>query len=828
VKNETQRRGTTRSESPRRNDYWSPRFALGWASLTFAVCTLALGFPALLGGFLVNPRSDQFYAGYAFREFAASSLKAGHGIPLWNPYLMGGTPYVAAMAGDLFYPTFLLRVILPTDVAMTWSFMIHVFLAGLFTYLFLRAWGLGFLPSVIGGVAYLMCGPLAAYVSPGHDGKLYVSALLPLALFVLVRGIRDGRNWAWGALALVIGLGVLSPHPQLLQYMLLACGAFALYLAFAELELPDGTRLRLDRRVGTRRLLYALGAVLLGAVIGAIQFLPVREYVPYSPRAGGRDYDYSTSFSLPIEEMINFYLPEFSGILDRYWGRNTIHLHSEYLGAATLFLGTIGLTSERRGFRWFWIGTFIVALLWALGGNTPFFHIVYALIPGTKFFRAPSTMLFMIGFSVAVLAALGAERLLLRAVSFKYAAWWLGAAGLVAVLASVGGLTSLAKMISYSWAGDQADDFISSNNGAMVVGAWRAFLVIGLAALLVWLLDQRRLERRAIGIAFVALIALDLFSVEKQYWLFSPPASKLYASDPALDYVRNQPEPGRVFAQPLAQLGTRDVMLLWDGPMVDRVRLITGYHGNEIGRFQHLCGATPDTRCDISTLLSPSFWRHENVQYLYTNADTAAISQLSARLNVPPIKRLVGPVTDAAGTQVYLYRLPGDNPAAWLAPVFVKAPEDQAYAAVLNPQFDPTRVAILDTNSSIPAQQITAPPPPLNIPVRVTRYAPGEIQLEVASPPPAGTALIVSENYFPGWTASVDGKGAPVDRVQYNLIGVQLPGNARQVELRFHDAAYQRGKLITILALLGCLVLLVLGIVTSRGTNVSNTREVAV
>jgi membrane protein YfhO len=792
------------------------------------MCTLALGFPALRGAFLVSPHSDQFYAGYPFREFAAHSLKAGHGIPLWNPYLMGGTPYVAAMAGDIFYPTFLLRMILPTDVAMTWSFMIHVFLAGFFTYLFLRAWGLGFVSSVIGGVAYLMCGPLAAYVSPGHDGKLYVSALLPLALFFLVRGIRDGRNWAWGALALVVGLGVLTPHPQLLQYMLLACGAFALYLAFAELELPDGTRLRLDRRVGTRRLLYALGAVLLGAVIGAIQFLPVREYVPFSPRAGGRDYAYSTSFSLPIEEMINFYLPEFSGILNHYWGRNTIHLHSEYLGAATLFLGGLGLTSERRGFRWFWIGTFLVALLWALGGNTPFYHLVYAVIPGTKFFRAPSTMLFMIGFSVSVLAALGAERLLGRGVSLKYVVWWLGAAGLVAVLASVGGLTSLAKVIAYSWAGDQADDFISSNNAAMVIGAWRAFLVIGLAALLVWLLDQRRLGRSTVGIVFVALVALDLFSVEKQYWMFSSPASKLYASDAALDYVRNQPEPGRVISEPLQALTRPDPMLHYDGPMVNGVRLALGYHGNEIGRFQHLCGATPDTRCDNGTVFSPSFWRHENIQYLYTNADSAAISQLFAPLNLPPIRRLVGPVSDAAGTQVYLYRLPGDNPAAWLAPVFVKAPEDQAYAAVLNRQFDPTRVAILDTNSSIPAQQITAPPPPLNVPVRVTRYAPGEIELQVASPPPAGAALIVSENYFPGWTASVDGKQAPVDRVQYNLIGVQLPANARQVELRFHDAAYERGKTITILALLACVGLLVAGVVTSRGTDVSNPREVAV
>ena len=808
----------TRSESPPRYDQWCPQFALAWAILIFALCTLALGLPALGGSFLVNPHSDQLFAGYPFREFAASSLKAGHGMPLWNPYLMGGTPYVAAMAGDIFYPTFLLRMILPTDVAMTWSFMIHVFLAGFCTYLFLRAWGLAFLPGMIGGVTYLMCGPIAAYVSPGHDGKLYVSALLPLALFLLVRGIRDGRKWAYGALAIVVGFAVLSPHPQLLQYMLLACGAFALYLAYAEVELPDGTRARLDRRVGTRRLLYALGAVVLGGVMGAVQFLPVREYVPFSPRAGGRDYEYATSFSLPIEEMINFYLPEFSGILDHYWGRNTIHLHSEYLGAASLFLAGLGLTSRRRSFRWFWIGALVVSVLWALGGNTPFYHIVYTLIPGSKFFRAPSTMLFMIGFATALLSALGAERLLSGSVSFKYGAWWLGGAAVVALLASGGLLTNIAKVIAYSWAGDQSDDFIASNNGALVLGAWRAFVVIGVAALLVWMLHKQTLERRAIGFAFLALVALDFFSIEKQYWLFSPRAAKLYASDPALDYVRSQSEPGRVISEPLTRTSKVDPMLHYDGPMVQRIRLATGYHGNEIGRFQHLCGATPDTRCEPRIIFSPSFWRHENIQYFYTNADSATVHEFFVpTLGLPEPKKVIGPVADAAGNRVYLYRLAGDNPAAWLATAFVKAPEDQAAAAVLNPQFDPTRIAILDTNSAIPAQVITAPPPPTSTPVHVTHYAPGEIDVRIDSAPPAGTALVVSENYFPGWTALVDGHSAPVDRVQYNLIGVQLPANAKSVALRFDDQAYERGKMITLLALLVSIAWLVVGVVTGRG-----------
>ena len=86
----------------------APRFALGWAALAYAVATLSLAYPILAGRFLASPTSDQYLAGYAFREFAATTLKTVGHIPLWNPYLMGGGPYVAGMAGDIFYPPSLL------------------------------------------------------------------------------------------------------------------------------------------------------------------------------------------------------------------------------------------------------------------------------------------------------------------------------------------------------------------------------------------------------------------------------------------------------------------------------------------------------------------------------------------------------------------------------------------------------------------------------------------------------------------------------------------------------------------------------------------------
>src|SRR4030095_6707109 len=121
-----------------------PRRAGLWAAILYVVSALSLGYPAFAGKFLAGPNSDQFVAGYAFREFGAAMLRETGGFAQWNPYLFGGMPYIAAMHGDIFYPTFIMRMLMPTDAAMTWSFILHLFLAGLFTYKFVRSSGFGF------------------------------------------------------------------------------------------------------------------------------------------------------------------------------------------------------------------------------------------------------------------------------------------------------------------------------------------------------------------------------------------------------------------------------------------------------------------------------------------------------------------------------------------------------------------------------------------------------------------------------------------------------------------------------------------------------------
>ncbi|MFL5522868.1 MAG: hypothetical protein ACJ8AF_02060 [Gemmatimonadaceae bacterium] len=779
----------------------APRFAWGWAALVYALGTLSLGYPALAGGFLVNPHSDQYIAGYAFREFAASTLRATGHFPLWNPYLFGGMPYIAAMHGDIFYPTFLLRMIMPTDVAMTWGFIIHVFLSGLFTYGFLRAIGYGFYGSLVGGIAYMMSGQIASYVSPGHDGKLFVSALFPLALWMLYRGIRQGRAWSWGAFALVVGLCVLSPHPQLLQYLLLTCGAYALFLAFAGVE-----GVKLPRNTAFARLGLALVAVLIGLAIGAVQYLPVREYVQWSPRAGGLpDYTAATSYAWPPEELLNAYLPQFSGMLNSYWGRNGIHLHSDYAGVIVLVLAGLALAGLRsdphRKQVIFWSAALLVSLLWSLGGATPFYHIPYALVPGTKFFRAPATIFFVGTLAIALLSCAGTERFLRLQVTRRYMVGWLIFGGAIAVLASLGGLTSIAE----SFADPRLTDRVDANSRALFLGAWRSFAFVILVAALWYFLAQKRISTRAAACSLAALMVVDLWSIERIYWMFSPPAKVVYASNSIVETLKREPQPMRVFAFPVRQRHGPDPLLTGDGLMALGVRNLLGYHGNQIGRFNELVGLNSDD----NRLFSPNVLQLTNTRYLLTN-----IPELPFIGNTT---RAGGPVVDVSGDSLYLFRVNAENPYAWVTPVAVKAPDDQVLATVLNPRFDVRRAALFDTSAHVAsAENVQALPAPLGVTTTVKRYGPGSVSIDLSSPAPAGASLLVSENFYPGWLATVDGKPANIGRADYSLIGVELPQGARSVELRFTSPAYERGKVITWLAIVIGLLMLGAGIWRDR------------
>jgi hypothetical protein len=251
-------------------------------------------------------------------------------------------------------------------------------------------------------------------------------------------------------------------------------------------------------------------------------------------------------------------------------------------------------------------------------------------------------------------------------------------------------------------------------------------------------------------------------------------------------------------------MAPHDPFIVGDALMLHGVRGVLGYHGNELGRYQALYGINDG----YQSVANPNFWALTNAQYFYTNANTVPF---------PGAKLVAGPVRNAAGTMTYLFELPGSNPVAWIAPLIVALGDGPAQSTILNPNFDVRRVAIFDSAAPVHAKPLDSPIPILSSThVRATRYDPGAIDLVVEGQVSAGSALIVSENYFPGWSATVDGRPFATARADFALIGIELPADAHTVSLRFDSPSYRLGQRISLTALAVATLMLVGGTLTDR------------
>lgn len=747
-----------------------PRHANWLAGAVFALAALTLCWPMLGGQFLLG--DDQYVAGHSFRLYGAEMFRQTGSIPQWNPFVFGGLPFIAAMHGDIFYPTAWLRWFLPMDTAINLAFAAHLILAGFAMYLLLRGLRTSWVAALAGGLAYELSGIVASLVKPGHDGKLFVSALAPLAFLALLRAVRDRNAAGYALLATVVGLGLLSPHYQMTYYLLVAAGVWTLYLLFFAPDRPPRLRWPVV-------LVLALGAVGLGLALSAVQALPFLSYLPFSARGqgAGGGWEYAVSYSMPPEELFTTILPQFNGVLESYWGRNFFKLHTEYLGAVVVTLAALGVgdRSRTRLIR----GLGVIALLFlliALGGHTPFYSLWYEVMPMMKKVRAPGMAFFLVALPMAVYAALGTDRLLRREVSLKAISIPLAVLGGIGLLGAIGVLESIGML----FVSPQQAPRLTVNAPELRAGALRLLVMVALSGGVFWAIWAGKLRRHAAAAALGATIVVDLWSVDRIFFDFKSPAAELFADDDITTRLREEAKPFRIL-----DTGVYPGSIL----MAYSVQSVLGYHGNELRFYDDLLGGKNEWR----NLGNPNLHDLLAVRYLLLPDSQA----------VPGFHPITGLTATRHGSTGILYERDTLPSYVRVVPVAAKLPEEQVIPTVLDPRFPRNDVVLFPDTASVTPEPIQGGAPDTTA-VRATlsEWKPGSMRIALEGRDTRPRYLLVSENWYKDWHARVDGTPAPIHRGNHALMTIVIPPGAREVALDFESPDYALGKAISLLAVL--------------------------
>lgn len=754
--------------------------------------------------------------GYQMREFMARYI-ASHGtIAFWMPGILSGQPTLAAFFGDLFYPTALLRLVLPVHVVWTWTFALHVTLAGLGTYLFLRALKLGVIPAAVGGVAYMFAGSLLTLTYAGHDGRLIGSALLPLALYFLHRGMTSRQLVHFLLAGFVLALQLLSGHIQKVYYTGLVLVAYFIYMFVVELrrERSPGLALRLV-------LMFAAGMVTAGA-LAAVQYLPIYANMPFAARGSERGWEYATSWSMPIIETFDLFTPRFSGGLDAYWSSNAFKLHSEYLGILPLLLAAVAVFR-----RWkdrstkFFTFSFLGALVMAWGGNTPLYYVPYYLFPGVSKFRGPAMIFFVAAFCLAVLAGLGFDWLVQAQKDperRKTARTALIAGAVPLFLLLVFGVLRgpLEGLLRSATVQNEAKFAALAANypnllGGFALGALFAALGCGIVLLLL----RRRIGLLAAGIAAAALLTIDaglslnLWNETKGYIRGVPPPAEYFAADEAIGFLKTDTSLYRVL--PLYYEKSDDGRLMGAG-----VQSAGGQMPNPLQAYQDFTGAGSSVMFEAGNLMSPAFMNVLNIRYVislalpddatrYDERSRQVIEQLRAFFSQPWFRPAF------VGRQYAVYENMAALPRAFVvASAEVARDRDDLLARMRLPGFDPARTALLYEDPGLPPATETATPGV----AAVTAFDPNRVTVKATTRAPG--LLVLSENWHPDWRATVDGKATKVLRAFHTLRAVRLEPGEHEVVFRYSSPTYRLGLALSLVALLAVVLVLALTLVAER------------
>lgn len=685
-------------------------------------------------------------------RFAAATFANG-ALPLWNPHLYGGAPFIGDIqAGFLYPPNVILFLLRPQFEyqAMQWLSIAHLYWAGLGMYVLVRTLRLGeraiMRPAALfAGLAFAFSDPLLI-----HFGNLNLIAVLSWLPWVLVAYHRalDQRSLRWAALAgALFALANLAGHAQSSLYIGLA---LAVYTCFFWLTGEAGWQRGTTR---ARVLIVAtpLTALLVALLFSAPILLPAIELSSFTTRSEFT-YQDTVGYSLSPAQMIGLITPGFFGrgpaLHWSLWQR----VELPYAGVATLILAIAGLLlvdGEQRRRLWPWIGMALFGLTVGLGIYAIVHGWLTVLLPGFDLLRAPARALVLWTLAVSVLAAVGLDRLAQEPLPATNA----GQTALKSVL-RWGGLILLGVVLPLSFLAlliTQADEtaFLRASVSVIALAFAASFWLVAWA--LIAARQVRWLSATLFVVMMVALLFFDL-SATGAYTDISPnPPTSGYQHPEIIAFLQADPDHFRIDTR-------TGIEELWQPDTAALVGL------EDVG--------------GIANPLELRSWR----DYWETTGgrDTARYDLLNAKYVIVrdgtplPGDKFVLALDALGGLAVY--RNTTVAPRAWLA-----LPATDLAALAPDAAAQPVVVDLLEPTRIVVHGQTAAP-----------------------------SYLVFSEVWYPGWQATID--GAPADVVQANGLfrAVMLPAGEFAVDLRFAPSTWRWGVLAAGIGLL--LVVMIMAI----------------
>ena len=757
------------------------------AGFLLLVLTLIAVWDLVTGGIVVGKDTVTQY--YPWYSYLGERLRSGD-IPAWNPYQFSGAPFAAdPLSGWTYLPAMILFTILPVSLAAGSYLIVHLFLAGLFTYALARVLRINVAGALLAAVAYefngfmywrnLCCSPYAG-----------VMTWLPLAVLGAELAIRSSRWldrglwWGVGGLALS---QILAAWPgQGSYYALLALGSYVAYRTL--LSPPGNIRGIRGRTLGL--LLHGGDVLLFGFGLAAAGILPRLEYHTLSSLADG----YAN---------IEGVRAAWGGWTSEDWKR-LLAPGLVYPGLATLALALAApLLARGRHAVPYFVVLVLCTLILAGREVTTLHSVLYQLLPGFEWMHphGPARIKVILYLGLALLAGATLSRL--------------GELGRSAgILVAVPVSTSLLLIIFGTSGGVQG--LFSTDLGITIPAAPLLALVVANVCVAAYALSP---AGRRISVFLVVLVVfVDLFAVGRATIadyetadlgkeLVRIDLARYYEPTGAAKFLRSETEdaPARYFGfgpHPHGEkrsfhynnwFAERDTTALLASNLgtVSGLQSIQGYNAVHIARYDEY----------IEALNGRSQGYHDT-DVVPQGLDSPLLDLLNVRYMIVPAvaqqeQSVLRELKDTNPTvysddRVDVLENSDALPRAWIVHSAKQATQTETLRLLGSGEVDPRRTALLER-----------PPPDLARPdaasadrASVTTYEADLIRLRTSTGAPG--LLMLSEAYYTAWKAYVDERPVPLYVADHVLRAVPVPAGEHTVELHYESWSLRVGLAVSL------------------------------